>query len=124
MLDVRGSIECAGCGRPFEPARRWSRYCSSACRIAAFRAAKCVTQAGPVSSPALEPVTHFATESGQVAEHSGDIAPLRYRAALGDKDIRDIKGLAAGTEIDMPDLPACLDRRVFSEAAEMRKVAA
>lgn len=37
--------------------------------------------------------------------------PLRYRPPLGDRDIRDIRGPAPGAEIDMPDLPACLDRR-------------
>lgn len=28
---------CASCGAPFTPARTWGRYCSTRCRVRAFR---------------------------------------------------------------------------------------
>jgi len=111
MLDVRGSIECAGCGRPFGARRVTARYCSSSCRAKAGRAAKLAFAPPDVPQPVLSVRGPPACQSDTADGHPGDITPLRYRAALGDKDIRDIKGPAPGAEIDMPDLPACLDRR-------------
>src|SRR5687768_1477597 len=37
-LRLHGNATCAHCGRPYTARRRWSRFCSGACRTAAFRA--------------------------------------------------------------------------------------
>jgi hypothetical protein len=111
---------CARCDQPFEARKPWQRYCSSACRKAAFRASSCVAKPDPLPSP-LPCVAQPPTCQSDTVDGHG-IPPLRYRPQLGDKDIRDIKGLVRGVQIEMPDLPACLDRRVkphlLSEAAE------
>jgi len=101
---------CAHCDQPFEAGKPWQRYCSSACRVAAFRASPCVTEPDPVPLPIPCVTKPPVCQSDTVDGHG--IPPLRYRPQLGDKDIRDIKALAPGGQIEMPDLPACPDRRV------------
>jgi len=63
-----------------------------------------------------------APTSAVYSVDAGTIAPMRYRQPLGDRDIRDIRDPSLGTEIEIPDLPVCLDRRVrpqtLREAAE------
>jgi hypothetical protein len=63
--------------------------------------------------PAIFPVPCVTgpLELPRLASEGSGMAPLRWRPPLGDQDIRDIKPPAPGTEIDMPDLPAFLDRR-------------
>ena len=107
------------CRQPFKPARSTARYCSSACRKAAFKNRLSVPELPrPILSVPAPPEPVAVLSSG----HSEAIAPLRWRPPLGDRDIRDIKGPAPGMEMDMPDLPDFLDRRggstiVLKEAA-------
>lgn len=30
-------MDCAQCGQPFEPTRKWQKYCTKECRMAAWR---------------------------------------------------------------------------------------
>jgi len=71
-----------------------------------------VTKAAALPQHPLSVTKPLAVPISPPGEHSGAIPGLRYRPQLGDKHIRDIKGLVRGAEIEMPDLPACLDRRV------------
>ena len=84
-----------------------------------------VTKAAAVPQRPLSVTKPLAVPISPPGEHSGAIPGLRYRPQLGDKDIRDIKSLVRGAEIEMPDLPACLDRRVkphlLREAAHIQK---
>jgi hypothetical protein len=108
-------LNCAHCERAFRAKRITARFCSDACRKAQNRADNTsiisVTKHATLSLPILSVTPAPAASVGASSGIPDGIAPLRWRAPLGDKDIRDICGPSPGTEIDMPDLSAFLERR-------------
>jgi hypothetical protein len=91
--------------------RSTAQYCSSACRKGAFKSRLSVLSVPPVSTAILSVPGTVGAPRAPFSGASDGIAPLRWRAPLGDKDIRDIRPPSPGTEIPMPDLLAFLDRR-------------
>src|SRR5262245_4414074 len=102
---------CSHCDQSFTAQRFTARYCTPACRKAAFKARLAVLSVPELPEAVLsvpEVPEAVTAPSGGISDA---IAPLRWQRPIGDRDIRHVNPPAPGTEISVPDLPACLDRR-------------
>jgi predicted RNA-binding Zn-ribbon protein involved in translation (DUF1610 family) len=111
MRDPVNSIECAYCGKTFKPLRKWARFCCPKCKSAWEWTKKCAEKAPPVLPPPGTRSAHSAaTPPGIGGVFDARVSPLRYRASLGDKDIRDAWAKSGGSEFT-EELPAFLRRK-------------
>ena len=59
---------CETCGEPFQSRRRWSRYCSTTCRVAAHRARASVTHSEPQGAGAKAPKSSSGTSTPRCSD--------------------------------------------------------
>jgi hypothetical protein len=59
---------CETCGGPFQSRRRWSRYCSATCRVAAHRARASVTHSEPQGAGAQAPKSSPGTSTPRCSD--------------------------------------------------------